>query len=655
MTQTFDLSTLDWTLRGWHPWFWCNQISMETGIGLHGDVGPVPARVPGSVQQALREARLLPDWTVGLNSRVCEWVEHRHWSYETLLPDSLVQNPGRKVLHLEGLDGNGILFVNGKRVLEFANAFLDHSVDITDYLLTQGNKLCLVFTDQPKSLGQVNYTSRICEWKPRFNYVWDWCPRLVQIGIWDTPTLSVVPHARIDRLSTYTSCRPDKQTGMVHIRASADGPAAQIHVSLEKDGHVLVQHTSGMTANTAIDLPCPKIELWRPWEQGGQTLYTVRVQLLDATANMLDEAVRSVGFREIQWQPCQDAPADALPWICVINGEPLFLQGVNWVPIRPNFADVTESDYRQRIGLYRDLGFNILRVWGGAILEKDVFYRLCDEMGMLIWQEFPLSSSGPDNWPPETPALIADARLIAQSYILRRQHHPSLLHWCGGNELQCDLKTGGPGCGKPVDMSHPMIAALGDEVARLDPTRRFLPSSASGPRFMAKEAEFGNGLHHDVHGPWDQTDTFDQWRQYWDNDDALFRSEVGVPSAGPVDLLRSYAGEQVLPADLTNPLWRHVSVWWIQWQKYLAEGGDATSVEQYVRWSHDRQVAALSYAVQATRRRFPRCGGIILWMGHDCFPCPSNTAIVDYLGRPKPAALALRDLRLHAAVRAIPK
>lgn len=465
----------------------------------------------------------------------------------------------------------------------------------------------------------------------------------MQIGIWDRITLRVIPQAQLGSLGVYASCDPAARKGKVHLRMETPPKDTRVRVALEQKGKVVVEQT--LAASQTIELACPAVEFWNPWELGTQTTYTARVQLLDASGAVLDEAVRTVGFRDIQWKPCENSPTGALPWICCVNGTPLFLQGIDWTPIRPNFADVTEADYRLRLEMYRGLGMNVLRVWGGAVLEKEIFYRLCDELGLLVWQEFPICSSGTDNWPPEEPTVIEQVREIARSYIQRRQHHASLFQWCGGNELQGGLDGSKTGCGKPVDMTHPMMAAMGEEVARLDPTRRFVPTSASGPRFTVDEKDFGKGLHHDVHGPWNQTGSFEEWQRYWDNDDALFRSEVGVPSSGPVDILRSYGGDQVLPANLTNQLWRHVSVWWIQWDTYLAEGGDAGSVEQYVQWSHSRQAKALCYAIAATRKRFPRCGGIILWMGHDAFPCPSNTSIVDFLGRPKPAATAIGALR----------
>ena len=233
---------------------------------------------------------------------------------------------------------------------------------------------------------------------------------------------------------------------------------------------------------------------------------------------------------------------------------------------------------------------------------------------------------------------------IAESYLARRQHHPSLLLWCGGNELLGALDGGKMGMDLPLDASHPMLAAAGEVVRRLDPTRRYLPASPSGPRTWVTPETRGQGLHHDVHGPWNHPGALESWFEFWDQDDALFHSEVGMPGAGPAGLLRRYGGDLALPGDAANPWWNHTNGWWIQWPDYLEAGGDPAHLDAYVAWSQARQAQALAYAAAACKRRFPACGGFILWMGHDCYPCPVNTAILDFAGQPKPAALALGEV-----------
>jgi beta-mannosidase len=214
--------------------------------------------------------------------------------------------------------------------------------------------------------------------------------------------------------------------------------------------------------------------------------------------------------------------------------------------------------------------------------------------------------------------------------------------WCGGNELQTK-HNGSSGCGKPLDESHPMLKALGDIVRAEDPGRRYMATSASGPVFVANAADFGKGRHWDVHGPWRLPDErFDKAEAYWADDDALFRSETGAPGASSAKLIRDFAGtEEVLPISLENPFWRRVS-WWVDNKLFIQEmGREPASLEEYVTWSQARQAQTLGLAVSACHKRFPAIGGIILWMGHDSFPCPANTSIIDFYGELKPAAIAV--------------
>jgi beta-mannosidase len=185
-------------------------------------------------------------------------------------------------------------------------------------------------------------------------------------------------------------------------------------------------------------------------------------------------------------------------------------------------------------------------------------------------------------------------------------------------------------------------------VAEEDPGRRFIPTSPSGPSFLGKRENFGRGVHHQVHGPWGLGDFRDlaDWGDYWENDDALFRSEVGVAGAADVGLLRHYSGGLPLWPP-TTPLWRHAANWWTQEQRLLEPFGHLPPDEAlaaYVEHTRREQAEALAIAAAACKARFPRCGGFVVWMGHDCFPCPANTSLIDFARQPKPAWHALREV-----------
>jgi len=653
MKKIIELRKYEWSLRGFWPQAWEAGYSMETGSKLLPEVGPIPVEVPGSVQSALLKAGLLPDWNLGMNARACEWVENRSWIFQTSIPVKDLGRDSKKFLRFEGLDGNGCVLVNGKKLGNFDNAFIPchFELDALPEKLSE-IRVEIVFEPPPRWLGQICRTSKIKDWKPRFNYTWDWISRIVQIGIWDEVFLEICEEACFEEVICTTSYKTESSLGTVEIAGKIcnDSPGRKIKVSITKESNELpiVEYIfEAGDLEKGIRMDGIPVEAWWPNGMGGQHLYHVRVELCDKNNATIDTQLRVVGFRTIEWSPCKNTPKDADPWICVVNGKPVFLQGVNWTPVKPNFADVTTPEYTRLLDIYQDMGCNILRIWGGATLATESFYRACDARGLMIWQEFPLSSSGIDNWPPEDKKIIEEITCIAESYIRRRQHHASLILWCGGNELQGGLDGSKTGDGKPVDDTHPLIKRLKETVNRMDPARRFLPTSSSGPRFYADRKNFGKGLHWDVHGPWGVADEdMEKHRTYWESDDSLFRSEAGAPGSSSANLIMRYAGERAnpFPASLENPLWRRTS-WWFDWPHFKKEKGrEPGSLEEYVEWSQQRQATALAIAARASKNRFPACGGFIVWMGHDSFPCSCNTSIVDFEGNPKPAALALKNI-----------
>jgi beta-mannosidase len=642
-----DLSKLSWKLSGFVPYL--DELDKIGDLQAMADcvAGPIAAPVPGSVQMALLTAGLIKDWNIGLNARENEWVENRDWVYQVSIPDEWIQNGQEIRLHCAGLDYAGEIVLNGQTVQPFAGSFTPHSADLKPHLKTSGNVLSLRFTPPPRWLGQFGYTSRMKEWKPRFNYGWDWINRVVQIGIWDEITIEVIQTAEIEHLHCDTDVDLASGKGSLNISGSTKG-GNHLRVTL-RDGERLIRTEELATQKFLesgiqwADLP---IVLWWPNGMGKQPLYDLSCDLLDDQGRLIDHQSRRLGFKHVKWRRTLGAPDNADPYLCVVNGKEVFLFGVDWTPIRPNFADLCNEDYHLRLSVYRDCGMKVLRVWGGGFLEKKCFYDYCDEMGLLVWQEFPLSSSGIDNYPPDDPQSIAALAHIAESYIDRRRHHVSLLLWCGGNEVQDDqngIKSSDPTL---TIKNHPTIVRLAEIVAKNDPVHHFLPTTPYGPVGSFNLRDCGKRQFWDVHGPW----TFDgpvegSWMELWTKGDAMFHSEMGAPSASSAALIRKYKGDlKEMPGTHQNPLWNR-QPWWIDWPKFVHEKGrEPQDLEEYVDWSQARQAAALTLAARLVKSRFPRCGGLIIWMGHDSFPCTANTSIVDFEGKPKPAAIELAKI-----------
>jgi beta-mannosidase len=647
-----DASSLEWKLWGYRPNVWRMNFNFESLTGTREEIQGIDAAVPGSVRNALKKAGLVPDWNIGVDYTASEWIENRHWLFTAKIPDEWTAADRESiVLRCHGLDYKGAVMVNGQEAGHFDNAFIPYDFPIGKYLKEKNNTLAFVFECPPENLAQIGWTSKIKDWKPRFNYGWDWVPRIVQTGIWDKVELVVKAGnpCLIAETHIMTDALPDSDRGNLTVKLTFDNGTAKGKVQCalyDSAGKTVRKETVNATGMCdGIKWDNLKIRRWYPNGDGDQPLYHLDIRLMDDSGSTIQQIERRIGFRHIEWRQCEGSVAHSDPWICVVNNNPTFLQGVNWTPIRPLFADLKESDYQRLINTYKELGINTIRIWGGGFPEKEWLYDLCDEAGILVWQEFPLSSSGLDDYPPEGTEEIAAMSKIVTFYVTRLRHHASLLLWSAGNELN------EKGNVAPITDKHPLIGSMKKQILTLDPTRKFVPGSPSGPNISAGPHNYGSGNNWDVHGPWtlpfkDDRQNWDDIREFWEKCDALFHSEVGVAGAMSADMIRKYAGPfNPLPADYSNPLWNTVN-WWIDWNQYIAahNGQTPPTLEAYVDWSSQRQTQGYVIALENCRKRFPRCGGFLLWMGHDCFPCPINNSIIDFEGNPKPVALALSKI-----------
>ncbi len=661
--QRYDLSTLKWQLSGYMPY-------MERGATSIVDIrkttvqriGPIPASVPGSAQLALLNAGLIKDWNVGLNAYDCQWVENLHWVYQTVIPDQWLHSGKQFRLHCEGLDYRGGIFLNGTLVANFEGSFAPHDFDLGPHLKAGGNVLEILFEPPPRYLGQLGYASRMKALKPRFNYGWEWTCRLVQAGVWDAITLEVIAAGEIREFRAVADVNMATGHGLLKIFGAASG-GGKIRLTLADEAGVVHQQEMEppLLAKHGVEWKDLPVELWWPNGHGEQKLYSLTCELLDEKGPWIDRQVRTVGFRNIQWRKTKGAKntanayLDVVPeadrYLCAVNGKEIFLCGINWTPIRPNFADLKPEDYDKRLNAYHDMGVKILRAWGGAFLETEYFYNQCDRLGILVWQEFSLSGASIDRFPPDDPEFVEAWGRIAESYIKRRQHHSSLLLWCGGNELFNDLNGINPGRHvEPLTIRHPVLKQFAEVIDRLDHGRRFVQTAPYGPRLFNTIENCGKGLFWDTHGPYICTGPVDgAWKELWDKSDSMFYSEMGALGASSVELIQKYKGDlHAFPCSAENPLWNRNPLW-IDWPEFIQEKGPAPeNLEEYVAWSQARQAAALALAARAAMSRFPACGGFIVWMGHDAFPNTSNMSVIDFEGNLKPSGIELGKIYREA-------
>lgn len=336
----FDLSTLDWSLTGWRPFAWKLRKSAETGGFLSPDHGPFPGRLPGSVQENLRRAGAIPDWHIGRNSLAIEWVEHRHWMFAANLPPLDLAGIEGLVFRADGLDAAGWVMVNGVVVGEWAGAHLPVQIELGTALAGAGpHELAIVFDLPPEGQGQMGYTSRARELKPRYNFGWDWCARVVPIGAAGRLALADKRGAWLRRLSVGANLAADLRRGSVELAfdLGAEESAFEVEAELRFEGHIVAsQRAQVSSGGQRLALAVSNPTLWWPQGEGAPALYQLEITV-SCGGRTVESETRAVGFKHIEWRACVGALPDALPWLCVVNGRPIFLQGVNWTPVRMGY------------------------------------------------------------------------------------------------------------------------------------------------------------------------------------------------------------------------------------------------------------------------------------------------------------------------------
>ena len=342
--KEYNLSSLEWKLWGYRPENWKMDFNFNELTGPKAEYINIPVKVPGSVQKALKDAEIIKDWNIGTNYVDIEWIENRHWIYCTKIPDDWINKGSNIILNCLGLDDNGVIMVNGKKAGKFNNTFISYKFDLTPFLKEKNNTLAIVFECPPSYLGQIGYTSKIKDWKPRFYYGWDWIPRIVQIGIWDNIFLQVIEKegAILEEIKIVT--KADKNRDLANLKISAELSShafyGKIRIKLTRDTResIIDETIPATQLRDGKEWSNLKVKRWWPNGSGEQVLYKLECTLLDSAGNKLQVINRNIGFKSTEWLQCKDARAEAEPWLCNINNKPVFLQGVNWTPIRSEFC-----------------------------------------------------------------------------------------------------------------------------------------------------------------------------------------------------------------------------------------------------------------------------------------------------------------------------
>ncbi|MEM9893966.1 MAG: glycoside hydrolase family 2 protein [Actinomycetota bacterium] len=616
------------------------------------DLVDLEAPVPGSAHTALLAQGLIPDPFLDRNELDVQWVGESDWRYRTTITlDEADLSVDGIDLVFDGLDTLAVVELNGSVIASTENMHRRYRFDVASLLRAGDNELTLTFRS-----AAVEAERRRTEWgslptasfNQPFNYIrkmacswgWDWGPTLNTCGIWRPAALELWTGGRL------ASVRPtvlvdDDDCGTVELEVDLDDRASavgrRVVARLSDPGGAFVADVDAQVADgdaaASLALAAGPVRRWWPHTLGDQPLYHLDVQLLDDDGAVLDGWHRRVGFRTIELDTAPDA--DGSPFTIVVNGRPLFAKGLNWIPDDPLVTRITADRYHQRLNDFRQLGADLIRVWGGGIYESDDFYQRCDEEGILVWQDFLFVCAAYDE-----ERLGAEVELEAADNVERLMSHPSLALWNGNNEnFMGWFEWGWPEqlAGRSWGEGF-YLDRLPDVVAAVDRARPYWPGSPwSGSMELSTTAD-EHGVRH-VWDVWNQLD----YRRYRDHV-PRFVAEFGWQAPPTAPTLRRSVSDQPLTPRSPGVLHHQKA---LDGNDKLSRGlapffDEPEGIDDWLWATQLNQARAIRVGIEHFRSFSGRCMGTVWWQFNDCWPVTS-WAVLDGDGRRKPAWFAIRQ------------
>ncbi|AFZ65645.1 beta-mannosidase [Deinococcus peraridilitoris] len=608
------------------------HAELQQEIGAFARTSWIEARVPGSVHDDLIRAGLVRDPNEGLASLSAEWVSERQWVYRRTFRVS-VPPCARLRLCFDGADHGGEVYLNGEHLGPLGGTHTPVRFDVSSLERNETHLLVVVLPEAPREAGQLGRTSLTSTLKARYGYWWDFATRLVHVGLWRDVSLEGDAGSALTDVFAWAELDAGYRHAVVHIELESDSDSsAPMTVELHHpDGRSEVTRT----LKRAVQFELTHPQLWWPAGLGAQPLYTLRASLPGSAG-----VARRFGVRHIRLvhNPASRARG-ARPYTLQVNGRALYARGFNVVPtdLIPGRAHTTLRE-RALISYAAGAHANLLRFNGvGPVAPRSVL-DACDEAGLLIWQDMPLTSSGTDNVPPRNPAFLAALERDLPPLIRTLRNHPCVALYTAGNELTDQNRS-------PASEADPTIARIRELIGTLDPTRPFLPTSPSGPQYDLREdvALTHPEELHDVHGPWHYRGVLDSFRPHTLNR-ALAHSEFGCQAASREATLQRYLTDgPVWPMDDRNPQVVHHGEWWLMRHRIEEVFGRVDDLGRYVRLTQAAQADVLRHALLWNRARRGECSLALVWQLNEPWPNAHNTSVIDYDLKPKLAYYRCRE------------
>ena len=614
----------------------------------------IDAVVPGNVHLDLLRNNFIPDPFFGQNEAKLQWISDKNWTYKLIFnADQSIFSKGNIEILFHGLDTYADIYLNGLKIISANNMFHPWSAEIKELIKMEMNELVIQFrsplvevAEKMKSLdyslpadndqaGKTSPHSR----KAPYHYGWDWGPCLVTSGIWKGVELVGwddwhVTHFQINNKSV------SKDNAELEVELEV---TAEIQETLKITLSELITNNeyeqsfkmkNGVN-NFSFNISLANPQLWWPHGHGDQILH--HFFLTVETHDQLEQRERKIGIRDVTIKRAEDERGESFE--IYVNNMPIYSKGANWIPADYFVERLQVEDYKRLLKDAIRANMNTLRIWGGGIYEPDHFYELCDEMGIMVWQDFMFACS----MYPADESFLESVEKEARYQVKRLKGHASIILWCGNNEVASAWLSWGwkeelPGSiwDDYRKLFHELLPKVCSE---LDPQRLYWPSSpCHGTDQSNQDQIYGKGDNH-YWGVWHGGDDFDAF----EDNVGRFMTEYGMQSFPSMSMVESFTHkkDRSLDSDVMN----------VHQKASLGTGNLMKYVEDYYRVNDDfdsvaglsqiMQAEAIRFAVEAHRRNMPYCMGTLYWQFNDCWPVISWSSI-DYGGNWKALHYAAR-------------
>nr|WP_322633455.1 hypothetical protein [Glycomyces albidus] len=611
------------------------RTELHSGWTLRASAGPapeavlgaaIPAAVPGCVHTDLLAAGLIPDPYLDGNESLTSWIGLVDWTYRT----AFTWEPGghdRHDLVFDGLDTVAAVSLNGRVVLDAANQHRSYRVDVREALVEGRNELEVRFRSPVR---YANEQSRALGARPRpypmpyeairksaSNFGWDWGIATYTSGIWrpvrlESWSVARIAEVRLDavplpgggRLEAEIVIERHDPDAALTARASLRGSEAAVEIPAGAD-----------TVRVAVE--APGVRRWWPVGYGDQPLYDAELTL-DTPDGPLDAVERRIGFRTVRWDTEPDD--EGTPFTLVVNDRPVFVKGANWIPDDALPVRIDRARYERRLRQALAANLNLIRVWGGGLYESEDFFELCDELGLLTWQDLLFACAA---YPEEEP-LRSEVEAEVREQIPRLASHPSLVLLCGNNENLWGYEDWGwktilDGRTWGADYYYELFPRLVEELA---PRTPYIPGSPYSPPGMHPNTEAHGSMH-----LWEQWNRRD-WTTYAEHR-PRFAAEFGWqgPPAWST-LVRAVSDEPLTPESPGMIAHQKAAEGNTKLTRGLVPHFRVPDDMENWHWAMQlNQAMAVRFALEHFRSWAPRTMGAVVWQLNDCWPVTSWSAI----------------------------